>query len=197
MTTFRDSPQVFKGALVTIDPVNSHRSVIAFQFNPHTMTRRLEPSATGGEGGGKGEALRLAGPPKETITLSVEFDAADQLENDNRLAHDLGVYSALSALEMLLYPTSKHVVENTALARAGNIEIIPPKAPLTLLSWGPKRMLPIRLTGFSVTEEVYDRTLNPIRAKVDLTLEVLSYADFTADELGYEAFMTYQRSREG
>ena len=81
MTNFPGSPSLLKGALATMDPNASYRRIIEFQYNPETMTRRLEPRAMGGEGGDKAEVYRLTGPPKETITLSVEIDAADQLEH--------------------------------------------------------------------------------------------------------------------
>lgn len=196
MTTFPGSPRVRKGWLVGFDPVNPLASVIAFQYNPDTMTRRLEARAMGGEGGDKSEVFRLTGPPKETITLTVEVDAADQLERADPQAVTLGVYPALSALEMLLYPKSATVIANAALAQAGNIEIIPPEAPMTLFVWGAQRVLPVRLTSFSITEEAYDPELNPIRAKVELSLLVLSYDDLKLTHPGYGLFLAHQIAKE-
>ena len=40
-------------------------------------------------------------------------------------------------------------------------------------------MLPVRLTSYSITEDAYDQLLNPIRAKVELSLTVLSYQDLS------------------
>jgi hypothetical protein len=197
MTTFPASPRPRKGAIAGLDPVNPLASVIVFQYNPETVTRRLEVRATGGgESSDKSEAFRLTGPPQETVTLSVEIDAADQLEQADPLAVGTGVYPALSALEMLLYPKSETVISNAALARAGNIEIIPPEAPMTLFVWGTKRVVPVRLTGFSITEEAYDTSLNPIRAKVDLTLLVLSYFDLKQTHPGYNLFLAHQIAKE-
>src|SRR4030095_2523972 len=76
MTAFPGSPRLLKGAIIGLDPLNPLASVVVFQYNPDTMTRRLEPRAAGGDGGDRSEAYRLTGPPKETITLSVEVDAA-------------------------------------------------------------------------------------------------------------------------
>src|SRR5215216_2161071 len=149
MTSFPGSPRLFKGAIIGLDPVNPLASVIVFQYNPDTLTRRLDARSTGGgDTNDRSEAFRLTGPPKETITLSMEVDAADQLEAVNPLAVAFGVYPALSALEMLLYPKSATVIANTALAQAGNLEIIPPEAPMTLFVWGAQRVLPVRLTSF-------------------------------------------------
>lgn len=197
MTTFPRSPRLIKGAIVGLDPVNPLASVIVFQYNPETMTRRLEArSMGGGDTNDRSEAFRLKGPPKETIELNIEVDATDQLEVGNPVAVFSGVSPTLAALEMLLYPKSTAVIKNTALAQAGNIEVIPPEAPLTLFVWGPTRVLPVRLTGFSITEEAYDTLLNPIRAKVDLTLTVLSYVDLKITNPGYTLFMVHQITKE-
>ena len=197
MTTFPGSPRLIKGAIIGLDPINPLASVVVFQYNPDTMTRRLEARSTGGsEGADRSEAFRLIGPPKETITLNIEVDAADQLEQANPIAIVSGVSPTLAALEMLLYPKSSTVIANTALALIGNIEIIPPEAPLTLFVWGPTRVLPVRVTGFSITEEAYDTLLNPIRAKVDLTLTVLSYVDLKLTNPGYTLFMAHQITKE-
>jgi hypothetical protein len=197
MSTFPGSPHLLKGALVGLDPANSLASVVVLQYNPDTMTRRLDARTSGGgDNADRSEALRLVGPPKETITLSIEVDAADGLEQGNPLTVASGVAPTLAALEMLLYPKSALVIANTALAQVGNIEIVPPEAPLTLFVWGPQRVLPVRVTGFSITEEAYDPLLNPIRAKVDLTLSVLSYYDLRITNPGYMLFLAYQVAKE-
>ena len=198
MTSFPGSPRLIKGAIVALDPLSPLPSVIVFQYNPETITRRLEArSSGGGDNSDRSEAFRLTGPPKETITLSgIEIDATDQLEQGNPVALVSGIYSTLAALEMLLYPQSAKVLTNFALAQAGSIEIIPPEAPLTLFVWGLARVLPVRLTGLSITEEAFDSLLNPIRAKVDLTLQVLSYVDLKLGTPGHTLFLAHQIAKE-
>ncbi len=197
MTTFPNSPRLIKGALVGVDVFNPLGSVVVFQYNPDTMTRRLEARTTGGgDTSDRSEALRLTGPPRETITLNIEVDATDQLEQANPITVVSGISPTLAAFEMLLYPKSASVIANTVLANAGNIEIIPPEAALTLFVWGPARVLPVRVTGFSITEEAYDPLLNPIRAKVDLTLNVLSYMDLKLANPGHMLFMAHQIAKE-
>lgn len=197
MTTFPGSPRLIKGAIVGLDPANPLASVIVFQYNPDTMTRRLEARSTGGgDTSDRSEAFRLTGPPKETIALGIEVDATDQLEQANPIAIATGVSPTLAALEMLLYPKSASIIANAVLAQGGFMEIIPTEAPLTLFVWGPTRVLPVRLTGFSITEEAYDTLLNPIRAKVDLTLTVLSYVDLKITNPGYTLFMVHQIAKE-
>jgi hypothetical protein len=192
-------PRMIRGALVGLDPFNPLASVIVFQYNPEAMTRRLEARTAGaGEalGGDRSEALRLSGPPRETITVKVEIDATDQLERDDPIAARTGLYPALSALEMLLYPKSSTIVANLALARLGTIEVVPPEAPLTIFAWGIKRVLPVRLTGFSITEDAFDPMLNPIRATADLSLDVLTYADLEPDNPGATIFLAHQIAKE-
>src|SRR5688500_14403709 len=112
MTDFPGSPRLLKGALVGTDPANPLASVIVFQYNPDTLTRRLEARAVGGEDGDRSEAFRLSGPPKETITLQIEIDATDQVNLVNPASLVTGIYPTLSALEMLLYPKSSTVIKN-------------------------------------------------------------------------------------
>jgi len=195
MTAFPASPQLLKGALIGVDLFNPLASVVVFQYNPDTMTRRLEPRTTGGDGE-KGEAYRLSGPPKETITLSVEIDATDQLEEANALAVASGITPTLAALEMMLYPKSALVIANSILAAVGTIEVIPAEGPMILFVWGPTRVLPVRLTGLTITEEAYDTLLNPTRAKAELSLTVLSYNDLKSTSPGNALFMVHQITKE-
>jgi len=195
MSTFPGSPRLIKGALVGVDLFNPLASVVVFQYNPDTMTRKLDARTTGGDGE-KGEAFRLSGPPKETITLSVEIDATDQLENAETLAVASGITPTLAALEMMLYPKSALVIANTILAGLGTVEIVPAEGPMILFVWGPTRVLPVRLTSLSITEEAYDTLLNPTRAKVDLSLTVQSYNDLKLTSPGQALFMVHQITKE-
>ena len=195
MTTFPGSPRLMKGAIVGIDIFTPIPGVILFQYNPDTLTRRLK-ARTSGQGGNKSEALRLEGAPEETISLDIEIDATDQLEKAESTSVSMGIYPQLSALEMLIYPKSSVVIANTALLTAGTIEVIPPVAPLTLFIWGSNRVLPVGLTDFTITEEAHDVNLNPIRAKVSLSLRVLSYSDLSLTHPGYHLFMAHQVVKE-
>src|SRR5262249_5131541 len=129
------------------------------------------------------EATRLKGPPAETIKLDAEIDAADQLEfpEQNDDAVQSGVLPELSALETVVSPESGALQDAEKLAATGTLEILPLPAPLVLFVWGQKRVLPVRITDFSILEEAFDANLNPIRAKVSLTLRVFSVDDVAAD----------------
>lgn len=195
MTGLTNSPRILKGALVGIDILNPVPKVIAFQYNPDSLTRTLKARASGGDGA-RAEAMRLSGAPEENITLEVEIDATDSLEHGDAAAVDMGIYPQLSALEMLLYPSSSEVVASNTLMAAGIIEMIPQVAPFTLFVWGAKRVLPVKITSFSITEEAYDVNLNPIRAKVSLGLRVLSYNDLSLTNPGYFMFLAHQVVKE-
>ena len=196
MTTFPGSPKLTKGAIIGIDLINPLASVIIFQYNPKSLTRSLT-AQTPTEGGATSEVLRLSGPPRETITISeLEIDAIDQLEQAEATAVTMGISPQLSALEMLLYPKSATVIANTILLAAGTIEIVPPEAPFTLFIWGAKRVLPVRLTSFTITEQAYDPSLNPIQATVNLSMQVLNYSDFSVTHPGYSLFLAHQVVKE-
>jgi len=195
MSTFPGSPRLVKGAIIGLDPFNPLASVIVFQYNPETLTRTLQPRSPDTDGD-RSEVLRLSGAPKESIKLDVEIDATDQLEEVDRVATRLGIYPQLSALEMLIYPKSLTVIRNTLALAFGTLEIIPTEAPLTLFIWGRKRILPVRMNDMSITEEAHDVNLNPIRAKVSLGLEVLSYDDFPVTHPGYALFLAHQVVKE-
>jgi hypothetical protein len=195
MSTFPGSPRLLKGAILGLDPINPLASVIIFQYNPDTLTRTLRPKAAAADGD-RSEALRLKGPPEETIKVDVEIDATDQLETGNPMALALGIYPSLAALEMLIYPKSALAIANEVLAAVGVVEIIPPQAPLTLFIWGAKRVVPVRLTDLTITEEAFDPTLNPIRAKASLGMRVLTYDDLGMLTPGGAISMAHQVQKE-
>ena len=195
MSTFPGSPRLQRGALIAMDPLNLPASVVVFQYNPDTLTRTISPQAAG-EGADKGEVLRLKAPPQETIKLDVEIDATDQLEQAKAPATSMGIYPMLASLEMMLYPKSAVAIANEVLLNFGIIEVIPQEAPLTVFVWGSKRVVPVRLTDLSITEEAFDPNLNPIRAKASLGLRVLTYQDLGLLTPGGALFMTHQMAKE-
>ncbi len=65
-----------------------------------------------------------------------------------------------------------------------------------LFVWSRNRIVPVRLSDFSITEEAFDPSLNPLRAKVSLGLRVLSTDDLGYSHPGGNLFLSYQQSRE-
>jgi hypothetical protein len=198
MTSFPLAPSLVKGGLVLIDPATAAvLRVIALQYNPETLTRTLQIQAIG-EDGDRSEAFRLKGPPVETFKLDAEIDATDQLEqpDQNRTFVDSGIQPQLAALETIVYPPSARLQANNALARAGTLEIAPVESPLILFVWGRFRIVPVRITELSITEEAFDPQLNPIRAKVSLGLRTLSVNDLGFDHKGGSLYLMYQQQKE-
>src|SRR5215471_5501093 len=200
MSSFPNSPRLVKGGIVTMDPdTTALQSVIALQYNPDTLTRTLQIQAVqGAQDGTRVDVLRLRGPAVETIKLDAELDATDQLEfpNQNPTAVQVGLHPQLAQLEMLINPTVESLRADDNMANAGTLEIIPLEQPLTLFVWSKNRVVPVRVTDFSVTEEAFDTRLNPIRAKVSLGLRVLNVDDLGFEHPGGRMFMSYLTNKE-
>ena len=152
MSTFPASPRLVKAGIVLLDPQSGTvQRVVALQYNPETLTRKLQVRGSGSEAGDRLEALRLTGPPVETITMDAEIDATDQMEfpDQNPSIAEAGIYPVLSALETMVYPTTGQLQDANNLASAGTLEITPAEAPLSLFVWSKNRVMPVRVTSFS------------------------------------------------
>ena len=196
MTTFPASPHILKGGLVLLDAQTAAvLRIITLQYNPDTLTRTLQVKGVGNEAN-RSEAMRLTGPPVETLKLEVELDAIDQLEVADSVTVQVGIQPQLAALETIVYPSSSQLLSANRLAGMGTLEIVPMETALTLFIWNKNRILPVRITEMSVTEEAFDINLNPIRAKVSLGMRVLSVDDLGFTHKGGSLYMNYQQNKE-
>lgn len=201
-------PNLLKGALAVYPDQTAGSqptSIIIFQFNPDTMRRtlayRAAPAPPDGKAGtAKEDVLRVAGPPVETINLTIEMHASDQLEDpdgpDNGAVAENGLQPALATLELLMYPPTPDVQKLDEQAARGEVQVSPSELPLVLLVWGKSRVVPVKLTSFSISEDAFDTRLNPISAKVELGMQVLTYVEFTGASIGRDAFIAYQKTKE-
>jgi hypothetical protein len=199
MSTFPNSPKILKGGIVLIDPDTSAvLRTIVLQYNPDGLTRSLQAHAIGPEPGDRLEALRLKGPPAETIKLDAEIDATDQLAETqpSTTVTQYGIHPQLAVLETLIYPSSAQLQAIDQQASMGTLEIAPMQAPLAVFVWSQVRVLPVRLTDFSITEEAFDTNLNPIRAKVSLGMRVLTVDDLGFEHKGGNLFLAYLQRKE-
>lgn len=199
MTAFSNAPKLVSGGLLLLHPRTAQiQQVVPLQYNPETISRSLQVQGAGAEGGDRLDALRLKGPPIETISLEAEFDAVDMLERptENPDAVELGLHGVLAALESIVYPSADAVQANIDLASFGTIEITPVEAPLVLFAWSARRVVPVRITEMSITEEAFDTDLNPIRARVALNLRVLNVNDLELGHRGAGIFFAHHRQKE-
>jgi hypothetical protein len=176
MSTLPSVPYLKKGALI------QGTQIVPFQYVPETLSRSL--SANAFEEGGPTGLHRVKGPPQETITLDILLDATDQLERGKGLLSGLGIYPSLAALELMLYPNAAVVLTNAALSAIGLIPLMVSKQLFTLLVWGPMRIVPVQIDAMTINEEQFDSALTPLRAHVNVTLRVLTYADMGLLSLG-------------
>lgn len=190
------SPLLRKGAILSLDATTGvPLGTIVLQYNPDSITRSLKPQSVGEEAD-RSEILRLKGPPIETINCDVEIDATDQLAAADPVAMSLGIQPQLSALELLVYPSSAVLIANEVLSLVGTIEILPMESALTVFVWSTTRITPMRITDLKITEEAFDPQLNPIRAKVSLGMRVLNVNDVGFLTPAGALYLIYQTGKE-
>jgi hypothetical protein len=207
---------VLKGALVEFMPTFLPvplPNVIIFQYNPETMTHTwTQPEAAGSAGTETSNPLAVQGMPAEVFSFTLAMDSNDDIANADgpsaALAQVSGLYSRLAALEMLLYPTgTTNALVGAVSAAVGSLfggggssgptRTVPQSVmPVTLFIWGAGRIVPVRVTALTITETIYDSTLNPTHAQAQITLRVLTPAELVAasadnDVLGGLASIAY------
>ncbi|MEV6352708.1 hypothetical protein [Streptomyces hydrogenans] len=193
------SPAPRRGGIVFLDPEQGRvLRVVPFQYNPDSITRSLRPRGIGADAGDRLEALRLQGPPRETFRIDAELDATDRpgAAGGPAPAAESGLFGMLSALETAVSPTVEQLTRQNDLAARGILEIAPVQAPLPVLVLGPRRVLPVRMLDIDVTEEAYDGELNPIRARVTLTVRILTVDDVGFGHRAGGLYLQYQQGRE-
>lgn len=170
-------------------------NVIIFQFNPETMTHTWsQPEAASGSGS-RSNPLAVRGKPGESFSFTLAMDAGDMIADGSPVAEGIarlsGVYTRLAALEMLQYPVDSSggggLLGSVSVSiGAGGISLggsagggvkrtVPEsQVPTVLFVWGPGRILPVRITGLTITERLYDGLLNPTHAEAQVSLRVLT-----------------------
>jgi len=190
------SPLLLKGAIVSLDPdTGIPLGIIPLQYNPESITRSLQPQTIGDEPD-RTEILRLKGPPIETIKCTAEIDATNMLAIGDPISMEFGIQPQLSALELLVYPSSVDLILNEAMSLLGTIEIVPMESALTLFVWSKTRITPVRITELSITENFFDPQLNPIHASVSLGMRVLNVNDVGFLTPAGALYMVYQIEKE-
>jgi hypothetical protein len=206
---------LLKGALIEFMPtfLIPLPNVIVFQYNPETLTHTwTQPEAAPSTGTTTNNPMAVKGMPGESFSFTIAVDANDEIADGSAptaaIAEVSGVYSRLAALEMLLYPTGGGgggllgAVSSAAAAALGGASSGPTTSvpastmPVVLFVWGPGRIVPVRVTGLTITERLYNGTLSPTHAEAQLSLRVLTPAELVAagtddDVLGSLATVAY------
>ena len=190
-TGYSRSPKLSKGAIVQLveDLVVPVPSIIPFQYNPETVSRTVSPChplATKAPGSPECERPPVDPvvqpfDPRQTIRMKIDLDAADQLEENDAVAKVVGIGDRIAALELLLFAGSSPLgaLINAASALLGAPS--PPVKPtvgITLLVLGVGRIVPVRITSYSIEEKHFLPSLEPLMAEVTLDMEVLTPDQF-------------------
>jgi hypothetical protein len=175
-----------KGAFLRLDAglLGALPDIVVFQFNPETVTRTpalVDPPRSGDPLRAR-QASEQPGEPGESLSFNLRLDASDARAQANPIAAASGVLPALSALELLMHPSAgggggvAGAVSGAigALAPAASHRSPPKRLPMVLFFWGAFRILPVTVTSLAITETAHDQLLNPVRADVGVSLEVLT-----------------------
>ncbi|HEY0785587.1 MAG TPA: hypothetical protein VGD62_06920 [Acidobacteriaceae bacterium] len=174
-----------KGAFINIGAglLGGLPNIVIFQFNPDRVTRTpsLAQQPKPPTGGGATNANQQPSGPTETYSFQLHLDASDQLAQSNPIAALSGILPTLSALELLQVPATAMTIDLASLVGLGSGSsssgpyVMPPlQLPTVLFFWGPYRIWPVTVNSLSITETEYDPLLNPIRAEVQVSLQVLT-----------------------
>ena len=196
-TGYNRAPKIAKGALVQIlkDIVGIIPNIVPFQYNPAKLSRRLEPwNPFAGEQTTRGSQAALVQPfdVKETFNgFVIELDATDDLEAGDPIAAVMGVEHRLAALRKLTQASEGLLGDLVASAKSlvgqEPADAKRPSVAPVILVLGPRLILPVRVTSFSVEEILFAPDFHPLQATVSMDLEVLTpdvfrcQSDITAD----------------
>lgn len=180
---------VQKGRLEARDSSNKSVISIEFQYNPSQITRTLKPQYVAND------PFHIIDIPEETLSFKIELDATDSIGPAKGEAE--GIYPQLSRLEILLYPQSSKIKENSDLLNDGQIAVIlSQEVPELFLVLGDKRVLPVQIQSITVTEIDYDCSFTPIRAEVSLSLRVFKYGELSPSQPMFDHLLAYHQFKE-
>jgi hypothetical protein len=183
LSGYERTPAVIPGAFVQLieDIIGVVPNIIAFQYNPESVTRTLEPwNPFEVDQADRGSQAPTVQPyaPTEKFSFTLDLHAADFMETGNPLAIAHGVAPQIAALKKLTQPTEGLLGDLVASAKAlaGNpaASMERPTVPIVLLILGPGIIYPVRVTSFSVEEKEFNTLLYPLHATCALEMQVLT-----------------------
>ncbi len=197
--------KVTKGALIEYgsDFLGPLPNLVVFQYNVEELARQFEIHQRGAghrRPAQQREPRTANSAPTERFTLNLRFSATDDLNDAEAVATLFGVGPQLAALEKMVHPTGGLIsgaigaivdAIGSALggddAAAATRPIPPVRLPRLLFIAGLTRILPVAIRSFAITETLFDRGLQPIRADVQVGLEVLKLRSDSDDFIGQGA----------
>jgi hypothetical protein len=183
-----------RGAFIAYEPGGypDQKRVIPFRFNPEALSRTVAVEAGQSGGGVEGAAPQAAASPasetsadtsagalKESFAIQIRLDFSDRGDVAQGLDDELGIAPEIAAIEDLVYPApspSEATGDGTQPVRPAQ------PRPTVLLVWGRHRVLPVRIASLKIDESVFNDKLNPVRAEIEASLEVLGEAEARAHE---------------
>lgn len=186
----KPSTSFLRGCFVVFDPgapadfgarANKSRRLLPFRFNPEQLSRSLQLQQARAQPGlvvasDKSQQTQQAadatlGPLRETFSVLLRFDFDDRHASMKQLPAELGIGPEIAALESLVYP-----VESPREHKSDGKEPVAarPELPTVLFVWGRKRVLPVNILAMTINETRYDSNLSPLRAEIEVSLQVLN-----------------------
>lgn len=195
-----DSEKVSKGAFIAFYPKTDKPKIIEFQLNPESIRRSLQPQTTGVEG-------TKANNTREAISFVLYMDShlGDDYFQSTNDEKSKGVLPYLSALELLLSNAGSNSAPSPVSRSRGlfsrfnrepiNVErpVSRKETPLIALMLGESRTIPVRIRSLQITEQAFDKRLQPIRASVKVNLDVLTESESHSDPELEKLVRGYQR----
>jgi hypothetical protein len=201
MSGFANQPKILRGAFVEFG-ISLPPLIVAFQFNPVTISRSrsawvdsppsyeaTEPAQnidflkTVIDTSGKSliqfrnnQTIRVQ---QEKINFDIRLDATDKLNEGDTITEQFGVAPKLSTLELMMLPKGQSLLGGAVAALLGGavksfmFQDDGREPPIILFVWGRKKVLPVNITNMSIREEEFSIDLNPTRATVSVSLEVI------------------------
>jgi hypothetical protein len=183
-TGYTRAGPLLNGAFVQLleDIVGFLPNVVAFQYNPETITRSLEPwnpmAVDRADRGSQAPTVQPFDVPEKFSGFQLQFDATDGMAVDHPVYDQFGIEPQLAAMRKLVQASRGLIGDLTSsykdLTQGSAGEATRPTVAPTLLVLGKRVILPVRITSFSVEEKMYSPTLYPIMATVNLDMEVMT-----------------------
>ena len=195
---FSNQAKILRGAFVEFG-ISLPPLIVVFQFNPLTITRTRTASVKQQETPGKNRAsnedfIKQISADKlfknlrngqtltvrpQTLGFDIRLDATDKLNDGDTITEQFGIAPQLSTLELMMLPKSQSLLGGAVAALLGgstqsfSFADDAKNPPVTLFIWGRKKVMPVNITNMTIKEEEFSVDLNPIRATVTVSLEVI------------------------